>query len=80
MFEFLTSGKETTDPLANPKTVAQWLRQLPALDVIGRQQHVMNAFEAMRKGRRRSGGCATARPSSERVKPIPLLLRTSDRR
>ena len=52
MFEFLTSGKETTDPLANPKTVAQWLRQLPALDVIGRQQHVMNAFEVMRKSRR----------------------------
>jgi hypothetical protein len=52
MFEFLTSGKETTDPLANPKTVAQWLRQLPALDVIGRQQHVMSAFEVMRKSRR----------------------------
>jgi len=52
MFEFLTSGKDTTDPLANPKTVAQWLRQLPALDVIGRQQHVMNAFEVMRKSRR----------------------------
>ena len=52
MFEFLTSGKDTTDPLANPKTVAQWLRQLPALDVIGRQQHVMSAFEVMRKSRR----------------------------
>ena len=52
MFEFLTSGKDTTDPLANPRTVAQWLRQLPALDVIGRQQHVMSAFEVMRKSRR----------------------------
>jgi len=52
MFEFLTSAKDTSDPLVNPKAVALWLRQLPALDVIGRQQHVMNAFEAMRKGRR----------------------------
>jgi hypothetical protein len=32
--------------------VSAWLRQLPALDVIGRQQHVMKAFETMRQSRR----------------------------
>ena len=51
MFEFLTSGKDTTDPLVSAKAVAVWLRQLPALDVIGRQQHVMKAFDAMRLSR-----------------------------
>ena len=53
MFGFLTSGtKEALDPLASPKAVASWLRQLPALDVIGRQQQVMQAFEAMRASRK----------------------------
>ena len=53
MFGFLTSGaKEVADPLLSAKSVAGWLRQLPALDVIGRQQHVMRAFEAMRQSRK----------------------------
>jgi len=53
MFGFLTSGtKEDADPLASPRAVAAWLRQLPALDIIGRQQHVMRAFEAMRASRK----------------------------
>jgi len=53
MFGFLTPGtKEALDPLASPKSVAAWLRQLPALDVIGRQQQVMRAFEAMKASRR----------------------------
>ena len=53
MFEFLTSyGKDAVDPLVSAKTVSSWLRQLPALDVIGRQQHVMRAFEAMRQSRK----------------------------
>ncbi len=52
MFEFLTSGKDTTDPLASAKSVSAWLRQLPALDVIGRQQHVMKAFDGMRLSRK----------------------------
>jgi len=53
MFGFLTSGtKEIADPLASAKSVAAWLRQLPALDVIGRQQHVMRAFDAMRQSRK----------------------------
>src|SRR5450432_166797 len=53
MFGFLTPGtKEAADPLASPKAVAAWLRQLPALDVIGRQQQVMRAFDAMRASRK----------------------------
>lgn len=53
MFGFLTSGtKEALDPLTSPKAVAAWLRQLPALDVIGRQQQVMQAFEVMRASRK----------------------------
>jgi hypothetical protein len=52
MFDFLTSGKDTTDPLVSAKSVSIWLRQLPALDVIGRQQHVMRAFDGMRQSRK----------------------------
>jgi len=53
MFGFLTSGaKEVADPLVTAKSVAAWLRQLPAQDVIGRQQHVMRAFDAVRQSRR----------------------------
>ena len=53
MFGFLTSGaKEVTDPLVSAKSVGTWLRQLPALDVIGRQQHVMRAFDEMRQSRK----------------------------
>jgi hypothetical protein len=53
MFGFLTSGaKEVADPLVSAKSVAAWLRQLPPLDVIGRQQQVMRAFDAMRQSRK----------------------------
>jgi cyclic-di-GMP-binding protein len=53
MFGFLTSGtKEAVDPLASPRSVAAWLRQLPALDVIGRQHEVMRAFDAMKASRK----------------------------
>ena len=53
MFGFLTTGtKEIADPLVSAKSVAGWLRHLPALDVIGRQQHVMQAFDAMRQSRK----------------------------
>ena len=39
MFGFLTPGtREIADPLSSPKLVATWLRDLPALDVVGRQQ------------------------------------------
>jgi hypothetical protein len=47
---FLTpQPRDTADTLQNAKTAAAWLRALPALDVIGRQQHVINALDAMRK-------------------------------
>ena len=50
MFGFLTpQAKESADPLQNAKSAAAWLRQLPALDVIGRQQHVIRALDAVRK-------------------------------
>jgi hypothetical protein len=53
MFGFLTpQAKETGDPLQHPKTAAAWLRQLPALDVIGRQQHVIRALDGIRKSQR----------------------------
>jgi len=53
MFGFLTSGaKEIADPLVSAKATSAWLRQLPTLDVIGRQQHVMGALDAMRQSRR----------------------------
>ena len=53
MLGFLTpTGKEYADPLQNAKTAAAWLRQLPALDVIGRQQHVIRAMDEMRKAQR----------------------------
>jgi hypothetical protein len=47
---FLTpQPKDAADTLQNAKTAAAWLRALPALDVIGRQQQVINALDAMRK-------------------------------
>jgi hypothetical protein len=50
MFSFLTSGtKDTADPLVAAKSVAAWLHHLPTLDVVGRQQQVMRAFEGMRQ-------------------------------
>jgi len=53
MFGFLTpQAKETADPLQNAKTAQSWLRQLPALDVIGRQQHVIRALDSLRKAQR----------------------------
>ena len=50
MFGFLTpQPKDAPDPLQNVKTAAAWLRQLPALDVMGRQQQVIRALGNMRK-------------------------------
>jgi hypothetical protein len=46
---FLTPQANVADPLQSAKSAAAWLRQLPALDVIGRQQHVIHALDAMRK-------------------------------
>lgn len=53
MFGFLTSeGRALDDPLQSSKAAAAWLRQLPALDVIGRQQHVIRALDAFRAAQR----------------------------
>jgi hypothetical protein len=53
MFSFLTlSSRDASDPLTSARATSAWLRQLPALDVIGRQQQVMRAFEAMRQSRK----------------------------
>jgi hypothetical protein len=51
MLGFLTPhAKDAADPLQNAKSASAWLRQLPALDVIGRQQHVIRTLDTMRKG------------------------------
>ena len=53
MFAFLTpQAKDLSDPLQNAKAAATWLRQLPSLDVIGRQQQVIAGLDAMRKMQR----------------------------
>ena len=53
MFSFLGTGnKDANDPLTSGRSTSVWLRQLPAQDVIGRQQHVMRAFDALRQSRR----------------------------
>ena len=53
MFGFLSSGtKEIVDPLASVRAVTQWLRALPAQDVIARQQLVLGAFDALRQSRK----------------------------
>ena len=53
MFGFLNpQARDHPDPLITPKTASGWLRQLPTLDVIGRQQHVMRAFDGMRQARK----------------------------
>ncbi|HVE51007.1 MAG TPA: hypothetical protein VNG69_15495 [Casimicrobiaceae bacterium] len=53
MFGFLTSQpKDGNDPLTSARSTSTWLKQLPALDVIGRQQQVMRAFDGMRQSRR----------------------------
>ena len=55
MFGFLTSGsKEIDDPLVSVRSATQWLRALPVQDVIGRQQKVLAAFDALREARARS--------------------------
>ena len=53
MFGFLTTGtKDAADPLVSARAISAWLRQLPAQDVIGRQQQVMLAFDGMRQSRK----------------------------
>ena len=50
MFAFLSAqAREGADPLLNQKNAAAWLRQLPANDVIGRQQQVLATLESLRR-------------------------------
>jgi cyclic-di-GMP-binding protein len=53
MFAFLTPGtRDTADPVVSVKSAAAWLRQLPSLDLVARQQLVLRAFDGMRRARR----------------------------
>jgi len=40
------------DSIVSVKSTAAWMRELPSLDVVARQQLVMRAFDAMRQSRR----------------------------
>ncbi len=52
MFGFLTPAKDLNDPLCSTRSASAWLRDLPTLDIIGRQQSVMRAFEGFRTSRK----------------------------
>jgi hypothetical protein len=53
MLGFLSpQAKDHPDPLSTPKLASAWLRQLPSLDVLGRQEQVMRAFDGMRRARK----------------------------
>ncbi|MEP7208536.1 MAG: hypothetical protein ABI920_16480 [Casimicrobiaceae bacterium] len=52
VFGFLLPGRDDTDPLQNPRSAAAWLHDLPALDVMERQQQVMQAFHGMRQSQK----------------------------
>ena len=53
MFAFLSSApRDTADPMVSVKSAAGWLRQLPSLDLVARQQLVLRAFDGMRQSRR----------------------------
>jgi hypothetical protein len=53
MFAFLSSApRDTADPIVSVKSVAAWLRELPSLDAVARQQLVLRAFDGMRQSRR----------------------------
>ena len=53
MFAFLNpSVRDVTDPIVSAKVASAWLRELPSLDIVARQQMVLRAFEGMRQSRR----------------------------
>lgn len=50
MFGFLTSSsRKGTGPLVTPKTAENWLRRLPAIDLLDRQRQLAHALEALSK-------------------------------
>jgi hypothetical protein len=53
MFAFLNAGvRDTNDPIVSPKAAGGWLRELPSLDIVARQQTVVRALEGLRQSRR----------------------------
>jgi hypothetical protein len=53
MFGFLNpSVRDAGDPIVSAKAAAGWLRELPSLDIVARQQLVLRAFDGMRQSRR----------------------------
>jgi len=53
MFGFLNpSVRDASDPAVSPKAAAAWLREMPSLDIVARQQLVARALEGMRQSRR----------------------------
>ena len=53
MFGFLNpSVRDASDPVVSPQSAAAWLREMPSLDIVARQQLVLRAFEGMRQSRR----------------------------
>ena len=53
MFGFLNpSVRDAGDPVVSAKAAAGWLRELPSLDIVARQQLVLRAFDGMRQSRR----------------------------
>jgi predicted secreted protein len=52
MFGFTTRyGRDQSDPLQTRKSAAEWFRNLPALDVIGRQEQVIRELSRLRHTR-----------------------------
>jgi hypothetical protein len=53
MFAFLSpASRDSADPIVSVKSASGWLRQLPSLDIVARQQLVLRAFDEMRQSRR----------------------------
>ncbi|HLX27300.1 MAG TPA: hypothetical protein VKV24_02290 [Casimicrobiaceae bacterium] len=53
LFAFLSpSPRDSADPMVSLKSASAWLRELPSLDVVARQQLVLRAFDGMRQSRR----------------------------
>ncbi len=53
MFGFLNpTVRDAGDPIVSPKAAAAWLREMPSLDIVARQQLVLRAFDGLRQSRR----------------------------
>ena len=53
MFGFLNAGvRGANDPIISAKAAGAWLRELPSLDVVARQETVVRGLEGLRQSRR----------------------------